>query len=168
MTSETQADQAGKRPTRRGATVRTRQAPKKAKSIAEPVAAPPTPVPPQVDPVPPRAPLAGFVLALGILLFIGSQVVSQFQIHTSLGWQVQLLKRQGAALENDIQRLRMAEIESQKLLSQAESVSQSYQALLKDLLKLSATDPEAMAVVSRFQIRNLADPRDNGEGETPR
>ena len=168
MTSETQADQAGKRPARRAATVRTRQAPKKANSTVEPVATPPTPVTPQVDPKPPRATLAGFVLAFGILLFIGSQVVSQFQIHTSLGWQVQLLKRQGAALENDIQRLQMAEIEGQKLLSQAESVSQSYQALLKDLLKLSATDPEAMAVVSRFQIRNLADPRANSAGETPR
>jgi len=167
MTSETQADQAGKPPTRRAGTVRTRQAPKKANSTVEPVA-PPAPVPPLVDPKPPKAPLAGFVLALGILLFIGSQVVSQFQIHTSLGWQVQLLKRQGAALENDIQRLRMAEIEGQKLLSQAESVSQSYQSLLKDLLKLSATDPEAMAVVSRFQIRNLADPRANNAGETPR
>jgi hypothetical protein len=107
-------------------------------------------------------------LALGILLFIGSQVVSQFQIHTSLGWQVQLLKRQGSALENEIQRLQMAEIEGQKLLSQAESVSQSYQSLLKDLLKLSATDPDAMAVVSRFQIRNLADPPANNAGEPPR
>ena len=168
MTSKTQADQVGKRPTRRTTSIRTRQAPKKANSTVEPVATPPTPVPPQVDPKTPRAPLAGFVLAFGILLFIGSQVVSQFQIHTSLGWQVQLLKRQGSALENDIRRLQMAEIEGQKLLSQAESVSQSYQALLKDLLKLSATDPEAMAVVSRFQIRNLADPRANSAGETPR
>jgi hypothetical protein len=71
-------------------------------------------------------------------------------------------------LENDIQRLRMAGIEGQKLLSQAESVSQSYQALLKDLLKLSATDPEAMAVVSRFQIWNLPDPHANNAGEPPR
>lgn len=168
MTSETQADQAGKRPARRTATVRTRQAPKKANSTVEPLATPPTPVPPQVDPKPPRAPLAGFVLAFGILLFIGSQVVSQFQIHTSLGWQVQLLKRQGSALENEIQQLQMAEIEGQKMLLQAESVSQSYQALLTDLLQLSATDPEAMAVVSRFQIRNLAHPRADSAGETPR
>ena len=168
MTSETQADQVGKRPTRRTTSIRTRQAPKKANSTVEPVAPPPAPVPPLVDPKPPKAPLAGFVLALGILLFIGSQVVSQFQIHTSLGWQVQLLKRQGSALENEIHRLQMAEIEGQKLLSQAESVSQSYQSLLKDLLKLSATDPEAMAVVSRFQIRNLADLPANNAGEPPR
>ena len=168
MTSETQADQVGKRPTRRTTSIRTRQAPKKAKSTVVPVATPPTPVPPQLDPKPPKAPLAGFVLAFGILLFIGSQVVSQFQIHTSLGWQVQLLKRQGSALENEIHRLQMAEIEGQKLLSQAESVSQSYQSLLKDLLKLSATDPEAMAVVSRFQIRNLADLPANNAGEPPR
>ena len=168
MISETQADQAGKRPTRRAGTVRTRQAPKKANSTVQPVATPPTPVPLQVDPKPLRAPHAGFVLALGILLFIGSQVVSQFQIHTSLGWQVQLLKRQGSALENDIQRLQMAGIESQKLLSQAESVAQSYQALLKDLLQLSTTDPDAMTVVSRFQIRNLADPHANTGGEPQR
>lgn len=168
MTSETQADQVGKRPTRRTTSIRTRQTPKKTKSTFEPRTTLPLQVPPQADPKPSKAPLAGFVLALGILLFIGSQVVSQFQIHTSLGWQVQLLKRQGAALENDIQRLRMAEIEGQKLLSQAESVSQSYQSLLKDLLKLSATDPEAMAVVSRFQIRNLADAHANTGGEPQR
>jgi len=168
MTNDTQADQSGERPTRGAATVRTRQATKKAKSILEPVAAPPQQVAHQADPKPHKAPLAGFVLALGILLFIGSQLVSQFQIHTSLGWQVQLLRRQGSALENDIQRMQMTEIENQKLLSQAESVSKSYQALLQDLLKLSATDPEAMAVVSRFQIRNLADPHANHAGEPPR
>lgn len=165
MKSETGDDDTIKRPARRATSARARQTPKKAKPTLEPVAAPPLHVFPEAEAKPPKAPLAGFVLALGILLFIGSQVVSQFQIHTSLGWQVQLLKRQSSTLENEIQRMQAWKLESQKLLSQAESVSQSYQALLKDLLQLSETDPEAMAVVSKFQIRNLAEPQANNTGE---
>lgn len=157
MKSEPKAKETSKRPARRPPTARTRKKPEKSKPVCDPIVTSPPEVFPEAVAKPPKAPLAGFVLALGVLLFLGSQVVSQFQIQTSLGWQIQLLKRQSSDLENEIQRLQAWEHENHRLLSQAESVSQSYQALLKDLLKLSATDPEAMAVVSKFQIRNLAE-----------
>ena len=168
MKSETRADETAKRPARRAAPARPRKKPEKSPLALEPIASPAQQVYPEAEAKPPRVPLAGFVLALGVLLFIGSQVVSQFQIHTSLGWQVQLLKRQSDSLESEIQRLRVLEIESKKSLSQAEIVSQSYQALLEDLLNLSATDAEAMGVVSKFQIRTLANPSRNTAGEPPR
>jgi len=165
MKSETGDDDTIKRPARRAATARPRKKPERSNLALEAIVTTPPQAFPEDEAKPPRAPLAGFVLAIGVLLFISSQVVSQFQIQASLGWQVQMLKRQSSALENEIQRLQAWELEDQKLLSQAESVSQSYQTLLKDLLKLSTTDPEAMAVISKFQIRNLADTPANNAGE---
>lgn len=165
MTSKPQADVTAQRPVRSATTARTRKKPEKSKPVREPIDTPTQQIIREEEARPPRAPLAGFILAIGVLLFIGSQVVSQFQIQTSLGLQIQLLEHQSSHLENEIEKLQAWELEERKLLSQAESVSQSYQALLKDLLILSATDPEAMAVVSKFQIRNLADTPANNEGD---
>jgi hypothetical protein len=168
MKSEPKAKEIPKRPARRPPTARPRKKPEKSNPALQPIVPPPPEVFPEAVTKPPRAPLAGFVLALGVLLFLGSQVVSQFQIHTSLAWQVHLLDRQSFALEEEIQNLQILESEGLQLLSRAEIVSQSYQALLKDLLTLSDTDPEAMAVVSKFQIRNLADTPANNTGESQR
>jgi len=168
MKSEPKAKEISKRPARRAASARPRKRPEKSNPALEPIFTPPPEVFPEAVTKPPRAPLAGFVLALGVLLFLGSQVVSQFQIHTSLAWQVHLLDRQSFSLEKEIQTLQILESEGLQLLSRAEIVSQSYQDLLKDLLTLSDTDSDAMAVVSKFQIRNLTEPPAKISGESQR
>jgi hypothetical protein len=96
--------------------------------------------------------------AAGVLLFIASQLVSQFQVQISLGSQLGLLRRQAAVFESEIARLRTLEEEEQKLYSQAESVSQGYQEILKDLLALASSNTEAMDVVTKFHIRKIANP----------
>lgn len=126
-------------------------APEVVPSAPEPI---PAQDPPQAVSKPPVHPLTRFVAAAALLLFIGSQIVSQLQVQTSLGWQVRLSATQASALESEIARLKKIEAEDQRLETQAESVSSHYEALLKDLLVLAETDPEAQAIVIKFQIQS--------------
>lgn len=112
--------------------------------------------PPQQELEPTRSPWTTLLAAAAILCFIASQVVSQLQVQTSLGWQVRLLDKQCAEMESEIARLRSLEADGKNLQAQAEKVSETYQALLQDLLELSETDAEAQAIVTKFQIRTLA------------
>jgi len=142
---------------RRTTTGRPQRPAKKIPPAPEPPPELPAPTPPHPPPQSKSKvsvhPLTGIIAAAALLLFIGSQIVSQLQVQTSLGWQVRLLATQNSALENEITRLEKIEAEDRRLEKQAESVSGNYEALLKDLLTLAATDPEAQLVVQKFQIR---------------
>lgn len=92
---------------------------------------------------------------MAVLLFLGSQIVSQLQVQTSLVWQLRSSERQIIALENEIATIQAANAEASALLNRAEEVAESYNALFTDLLTLAASDPDAQAIVAKYQIRTL-------------
>jgi hypothetical protein len=117
--------------------------------------------PPLQEPAPP-SPKTSFadtvvwlIGALAILLFLASQIVSQLQVQTSLVWQLRSSEHQIAALENEIAAIEARNAEALVLLRRAEEVSETYNALFTDLLTLAESDPDAQAIVAKYQIRNL-------------
>lgn len=116
--------------------------------------------PPSAPPAPPTKPsftdlAVGLGCALAVLLFLGSQIVSQLQVQTSLVWQLRSSERQVIALENEIATIKVTTLEASALLSRAEEVAESYNALFTDLLTLAESDPDAQAIVAKYQIRTL-------------
>lgn len=112
------------------------------------------------DPVPQKKysladTMLGLICALTILLFLGAQIISQLQVQTSLVWQLRSSERQIEALERDITGIKENDRASSRLLERAEEVADTYNALFTDLLTLAESDPDAQAIVAKYQIRNL-------------
>lgn len=99
--------------------------------------------------------MLGLICGLTVLLFLGSQIISQLQVQTSLVWQLRSSERQIEALEHEIALIKDNDRASNSFLERAEEVAETYNALFTDLLALAESDPDAQAIVAKYQIRNL-------------
>jgi hypothetical protein len=99
--------------------------------------------------------LPWLISSLAVFLFLGSQIISQLQVQTSLVWQLRSSGRQIEVLEREIAGVTETISASTKLLERAEEVAETYNALFTDLLTLAESDADAQAIVAKYQIRNL-------------
>lgn len=91
--------------------------------------------------------------ALAVIFFLASQIVAQLQVQTTLRHQVDNLTAISATLDSDILHAQALEAERARLLKRADEVSDSYNQLLGDLLRLAESNSDARAVVAKFQIQ---------------
>ena len=96
------------------------------------------------------------VLAVAFVLFLFSQVLALRQTNSALTWRVENLDRQAVALQSVRNNAADLLKQRQGLVEETQRVSDSYNALLMELLQLAQTDKDARSVVEKFNIKNSA------------
>jgi hypothetical protein len=103
-------------------------------------------------------PWTTLLCCVAVFCFLASQIVAQLQVQTSLRNQVANLAALSSKLDSDILRAKAVEGEQARLLERADQVSDTYNRLFRDLLSLSESDRDALAVVAKFQIQRQSAP----------
>jgi uncharacterized protein YoxC len=96
------------------------------------------------------------VLAVAFVLFLFSQVLALRQTNSALTWRVENLDHQAVALQSVRNNAADLLKQRQGLVEETQRVSDSYNALLMELLQLAQTDKDARSVVEKFNIKNSA------------
>ena len=100
--------------------------------------------------------LAMPVLALAFALFLCSQILAARQASSAMTWRLENLDRQAVALKGVRDNAAVVLQQRQGLIQETQRVSNNYNALLTELLKLAETDKDARSVVEKFNIKNAA------------
>jgi hypothetical protein len=96
------------------------------------------------------------VLTMAFVLVLFSQILALRQTTSVMVWRVEDLDRQVVALNGVRNKASDVLKQSQGLFDETQRVSNNYNALLTELLKLAETDKDARSVVEKFNIKIAA------------
>ena len=97
--------------------------------------------------------LSRLLLAIGLALFLATQIGNLGQNSRSLDWQTSNLERQLAALTESEAKLASIITQRDSLAQQSLLLQTRYTEMLGDLITLSETDADARAVVAKYKIQ---------------
>lgn len=93
------------------------------------------------------------LLALAFSIFLFAQISSNGQASRTMNWRNDTLDRQLISTVETEKRFEELIKQREALVQQAQQVQGRYTEMLNDLLKLSATDKDARAVVEKYRIQ---------------
>lgn len=96
------------------------------------------------------------VIGIAFVLFLLSQILALRQNAASMTWRIRNLDLQAESLKSVRNNSAALFQKRQILVKDSQRVSENYNALLVDLLKLAETDRDARAVVEKFNIKSGA------------
>lgn len=103
-----------------------------------------------------RLDLAMPVLAVAFVLFLFSQILALRQTSAAMAWRVENLDRQTVTLKGVRNNAADLFKQRQALVDETARVSNNYNALLTELMKLAETDRDARSVIEKFNIKSAA------------
>jgi hypothetical protein len=93
------------------------------------------------------------LLAIAVCIFLFAQISNLGQASRSIAWQSANLDRQLVSLADQEKRFSELIKQRETLVEQSQQVQTRYTDMLNDLLALSESDEDALAIVEKYRIQ---------------